>query len=263
LESRHSSLRTVAVYTETSNIYGRERVTGSRYVILATTDLAALRKAVAEKAKDPKQPKPKREMDVYEKRAKPREKAKRERAKQVRALLSNAAPAFAPVIPVVLQELLYKELRYDFAHSYGEAEKLWKKANQEERGAIIAGALLKKHVGLSSYEVPAVDKAAGRIVQLARAAGDWRIVFDRLDNIPITNYFPRLADLPDRPRSACFMLDLRRITVVERILLVSVLAKRFKLPPREVELDLEEYGCPILAADVLLLIPAHFASVHP
>jgi len=90
-------------------------------------------------------------------------------------------------------------------------------------------------------------------------AGDWRVIFDRLDNIPITGYIPMLADLPDRPRSACFRLDLKRITVVERILLISTLAKRYHLSPREVEQNLDWYGCPILVADVQRLIPAHFA----
>jgi len=91
-------------------------------------------------------------------------------------------------------------------------------------------------------------------------AGEWRIIFGRLDHIPVHGYAPVLADLPDRPRSACYMLDLARITVVERILLVSVLAKRFKLSPRLVEHDLDRYGCPIPATDTLTLIPAHFAS---
>lgn len=93
----------------------------------------------------------------------------------------------------------------------------------------------------------------------SRRAGDWYTAFGRLDNIPVTSFSPTLADLPDRPRTACFRLDLTRITVVEKILLISTFAKRYKLPPRQVEKDIEQYGCPIPAADVLLLIPAHFA----
>ena len=168
LASKHASLRTVPVYVKPrGNVYGVSSVSGSDYVLIASTDVSALRKAGAVA------PKPeKRKLEAWERRAKAQEAAKRERAKQVRALLSNAAPAFAPVIPAALQELLYRELRFDLpGRTSGETDATWRKASVDERGGMIADVLLKKHVGLASWSVPGVDVVTKKVTALAKAAG--------------------------------------------------------------------------------------------
>jgi len=80
-------------------------------------------------------------------------------------------------------------------------------------------------------------------------APSWRAMFGRLDNIPVTGYVPVLADLPDRPESAVYMLDLARITPDERARLVQHIVARFHIPETEVEWNLDHAGCPILALD--------------
>ena len=170
LATKHESLRTVPA-TDTDRTHYRSTVSGSDFVSIGSTDLPALRKAMRTAAPEAK-PKPEhRVLEAWEKRAKAQEAAKRERAKQVRTLLSNAAPAFAPVIPVVLQELLYREFRFDLSgRTSGEKDRAWKKASVDERGALIAGALLKKHVGLAPWSVPSVDAATQKVTALAKAA---------------------------------------------------------------------------------------------
>jgi len=168
LATKHESLRTIPT-TDMDRTHYRDNVTGSRSVLLGSVDVRALRAAM--KSPDVKAaPKPKPKLEKWEIQQEKREAEKRERAKQVRALLSNAAPAFAPVVPPVLQELLYRELRYDIGHSHQESERVWKKADANERGRLIAGALLRKHVGLESYCVPSVDAATKKIAGLAKAA---------------------------------------------------------------------------------------------
>jgi len=82
-------------------------------------------------------------------------------------------------------------------------------------------------------------------------AADWLAVFSRLDHIPITGYLPIVADLPDRPNSAIYLLDLPRVTPDERERLVQHIAARFNIPAHEVERYLDREGCPLLAADTI------------
>jgi len=85
----------------------------------------------------------------------------------------------------------------------------------------------------------------------SQRAEDWQSVFGRLDDIPVTQYFTTLANLPDRPNSAVYLLDLKRMTPAERERLIWHIAARFDIPAEEVARDLDREGCPILAADVI------------
>lgn len=82
-------------------------------------------------------------------------------------------------------------------------------------------------------------------------AKDWVYVFGRLENVPVMTYYTTLANLPDRPNSAVYQLDLARLTFAERARLVEHIAERFDLPADEVDRDLDREGCPILATDVI------------
>lgn len=165
----HASLRTIPVYTKIRDTYGLERVTGSGYVILGCVDVSALRKAVAEKSKEPKQPKPKVKLERWEIQQRARLSLERERRKQVRALVSAATPAFAPLVPDPLIDILYDRLRYTHGLADRPAKvEAWKKADAAGRKAMLMGALLDGYVG-TSY-TPNPETATKKLSELARSA---------------------------------------------------------------------------------------------
>lgn len=77
----------------------------------------------------------------------------------------------------------------------------------------------------------------------------WESVFGT-DKVPIKSFFPTRADLPGYPDALVYMLDLRVITPEQRARLVEGLAKRFKLDPAWLDVEIDEQGVPILSDHV-------------
>jgi hypothetical protein len=73
-------------------------------------------------------------------------------------------------------------------------------------------------------------------------------VFGRT-TVPVRSFLPTRANLPGKPNSLIYELDLTRVTPEERRRLVAHLAERFGLPVAEVQGLLDAQGVPILAND--------------
>lgn len=86
-------------------------------------------------------------------------------------------------------------------------------------------------------------------------APDWQYVFGRLDNIPVTSWLPTIGTAADLPAQELYMLDLTRITKPERARLVAHIVSRFAAPAALVEHELDNKGLPLLAADLVVVIP--------
>ena len=71
---------------------------------------------------------------------------------------------------------------------------------------------------------------------------------------PVRSPIPVIADLPGKPKARVFLLDLESIEAGVREKIVSHLARKFGLPPHEVEKDVNEAGIPILADDCMTTI---------
>lgn len=83
----------------------------------------------------------------------------------------------------------------------------------------------------------------------AERATLWREVFG--DNqCPIKSIIPRIANLPGKPNSRIYEMDLKAISSDQRQKLVESIAKKFGIPAGEVESGLDKHGVPILADNV-------------
>ncbi len=96
------------------------------------------------------------------------------------------------------------------------------------------------------------------IMQKSERAPDWLNIFGRLSDIPVTKYLPDVVNLPGKPASRVYFLDLLRITPSERSKLIGSIARRFNLDRNFVEQHLDAEGCPILADEVVVAIPLRF-----
>lgn len=76
----------------------------------------------------------------------------------------------------------------------------------------------------------------------------WQATFGS-DTVPIKSIIPRRANLPGKPDALIYEMDLAAITSEQRTRLVEALAQKFNLPAAEIEANLDEQGCPILADD--------------
>ena len=85
-------------------------------------------------------------------------------------------------------------------------------------------------------------------------AKQWRAVFERLAGIPIQSYETIVSGLPGHHAADCYMLDLTRVGLMERMRLIAFLADEYGMTPDQVHEALQE-GCPILAIDVIAAVP--------
>lgn len=85
--------------------------------------------------------------------------------------------------------------------------------------------------------------------------GKWRWVFERSTDIPITDWMPVVVDLPGRPDSCVYMLDMVRVTIMQRCRLIEYLSGENHVPHEDVRAELDAAGCPILAIDLVVAMP--------
>ncbi len=88
-------------------------------------------------------------------------------------------------------------------------------------------------------------------------APTWFNIFGTLEGIPLTKYLPDITDLPGKQNALVYLLDLNRITPIEREKLIEHLAYRFGIDRDIVAASLDREGVPILADDVTVSIPLH------
>ena len=70
--------------------------------------------------------------------------------------------------------------------------------------------------------------------------------------VHVESPFPTKANLPGRPDSLIYELDLESITPEQREKLVAFLAEKFGISAEEVDALLEAHGVPILADDCVV-----------
>ncbi len=99
------------------------------------------------------------------------------------------------------------------------------------------------------------SRPTASIHQNSERASIWLNVFGQLHDIPVTKYLPDVVDLPGKPNSRVYFLDLMRITPSERSKLIDSIAQRFHLDFEFVDQHLEQEGCPVLADEVSVAIP--------
>jgi len=80
-------------------------------------------------------------------------------------------------------------------------------------------------------------------------------VFERNTDIPITDWMPVVVDLPGRPDSCVYMLDLARVTIMQRCRLIEYVSSENDVPREQVRAELDAAGCPILAVDLMVCMP--------
>lgn len=77
----------------------------------------------------------------------------------------------------------------------------------------------------------------------------WQEVFGG-DTVPIQSILPSQTSVPGYPVALIYLLDLKAITLEQRLKLIAGIANKFDLPIEQVAAEMEEHGCPILADDV-------------
>lgn len=161
LATRHPSLRLVPIADDADGAYSRQAQLGSRCVALATTDPAALKKALAAAPA----PKKRGEDDPHYKEM----AARRKRAGETKRLIAAAAPYFAPAMPdnPTLLDLIFNKLKYEWPAGHSKIEAEWKKADAQEHQRILAQLLLYNHVGISAYSAPVPATVAKKLLDLA------------------------------------------------------------------------------------------------
>jgi hypothetical protein len=65
--------------------------------------------------------------------------------------------------------------------------------------------------------------------------------------VDVTTRVPFLANLPGRPRTMVYLLDLKSLTAEQRAALVAHLSEQFKLGAEEIQTELQTAGMPIVA----------------
>jgi len=84
-------------------------------------------------------------------------------------------------------------------------------------------------------------------------AATWREVLGT-ETVKIKSPFPVAVSLPGDIKTTAYQVDLRLLTAEQRARLVTHLAERFGYTAHDVDRDLDEIGCPILAEDVTLTV---------
>lgn len=87
-----------------------------------------------------------------------------------------------------------------------------------------------------------------------QAAATWRKILARSERIPVVSPRAVIANLPGLGATACYFLDLPRLTPDERSRLVDHLAASFGLPIQEVADDIDEHGVPIRASTCVIVM---------
>jgi hypothetical protein len=77
-------------------------------------------------------------------------------------------------------------------------------------------------------------------------AARFQAVFGRT-TVKVKSPIPEIANLPGKPNTQIYLLDLDLITPEERARLVQNIAERFGLPLATIEAELDSHGVPILA----------------
>ncbi len=70
----------------------------------------------------------------------------------------------------------------------------------------------------------------------------------------VRSFIPLPAQLPGIGEGMVYELDMQEINAEQRARLTAHIAGRFSLPLGEVERELEQFGCPILAEGTTLVI---------
>jgi hypothetical protein len=76
---------------------------------------------------------------------------------------------------------------------------------------------------------------------------------------PVMNIIPVQVTVPEIGKADAYLLDTARLTIDERNRLIAMLAARFLLTVEDVERNLDETSCPILANEVVVRIPRGLA----
>lgn len=82
---------------------------------------------------------------------------------------------------------------------------------------------------------------------------NWLEVFgDR--TIELQSPLPSPGSAPGIESAMFYMLDLEALTMEQRTRLIKHISRRFHVPEREVEQELDRVGCPILDEDVTVTV---------
>lgn len=84
-------------------------------------------------------------------------------------------------------------------------------------------------------------------------AEEFRRVFGTA-TVDVTTPVPFLANLPGRPRSLVYLLDLKSLTDEQRAALVARSAEHFNLTVEDTRAEIENVGMPILAEGCTITI---------
>jgi ParB/RepB/Spo0J family partition protein len=161
LASKHASLRLVPHTKDDYGSYGRKRVLGSEWVELHTTDLAGLKKAIANLPKEKKQSAQDKYMDDY-KREQKRNEA---RQKEVRRLLVAAAPHLAKAFAwpeVVLDHIIPSMAGRHFTLTTAQVEDRAKKSDTAGKAQIVAEIVLHNRTEGGAYSYSSVQPGEAR-----------------------------------------------------------------------------------------------------
>ena len=81
----------------------------------------------------------------------------------------------------------------------------------------------------------------------------WRRVHG-CDTVYLKSFIPGFADLPGKPDTLIYELDVALLTDEQRQRLVQHIADTFGLDMAEVDRDLDIIGCPVLAEDLTVTV---------
>jgi len=82
---------------------------------------------------------------------------------------------------------------------------------------------------------------------------EWTAVFGS-PTVCVKTPIPQLADLPAKPRSKVYFLDLGELTDEQYNRLIDHIAAKFSLDPFETAADVQKRGVPILADDCMVTV---------
>jgi ParB family chromosome partitioning protein len=167
LLTKHESLRLAGHVGGDYNGYARKRVMASEHVCLHTTDLAALKKAIAKLPQAKKQSAADRIQSDYKRDEKQRATRRAERIRLMRAAAPHVAKAFAwpePMLDLVLPALTTNN--YILTHT--QVEERAKKATLAAKQQLVAEIVISDLTdAVYQYTTTTPDAARKRIVELA------------------------------------------------------------------------------------------------
>jgi len=184
LKTKHESLRLRPLWaTNDHNDLDREWVLGSKFVALYTTDMLALKKAIAQLPKEKKEHALSRSMDA----GKRDEKRMRERRDECRRLILAAAPhfakAFADCSEALLDVMIPAMANHHYMLTSRQVEARAKKADEEEKVQIVAEIVLANGTGgaVSLYSGVTLEAVVKKIQELAarlrvKLPSGWHVV---------------------------------------------------------------------------------------